>query len=445
MLNYYVRLAFKAFGRNPGTTVLMVFAIGLGIGVCVLMLTVFHSMSGNPLWWKNDRVYSVAMDSWSPERPPNRDLPHLPPQQLTYRDATYLLDSPVPTRKVAMYQVTGVVAGSGQRQPIKVTSRITTGDFFPLFDVPFRYGKGWDANADRGAEPVIVISHDLNERLYGGADSVGRMLSWNNREFRIVGVLAPWLPHPKFYDLTLGHFNEPEHAYVPWGWLTVLRVRSSGATQCWKFEPVDTFERLLGSECIWIQMWVELADATQRAQMQGVLDTYWSEQRATGRFQRPRNNRLTPVDQWLKDWQVVQDDNRLLVALAFAFLGVCLLNTVGLLLAKFLKAAPVTGVRRALGASQGQIFLQHLVEVSMLALAGSLLGIGLSILFLRGVRLLYSGDPDAGAGGYQQLAHFDFTSLGWAIALAIASALLAGLYPAWRAGRVPPAHYLKSQ
>ena len=41
-----------------------------------------------------------------------------------------------------------------------------------------------------------------------------------------------------------------------------------------------------------------------------------------------------------------------LVGLAFAFLAVCLINTVGLLLAKFLNAAPITGVRRALGASR---------------------------------------------------------------------------------------------
>ena len=57
MFGYYLRLALKSFGRNPGITVLMVLAIALGIAVCVMTLTVYHAMSGNPIWWKNDRLY----------------------------------------------------------------------------------------------------------------------------------------------------------------------------------------------------------------------------------------------------------------------------------------------------------------------------------------------------------------------------------------------------
>jgi putative ABC transport system permease protein len=38
-----------------------------------------------------------------------------------------------------------------------------------MFDVPFLYGTGWPAQLDQGAEPVIVISRELNEKLFGGA------------------------------------------------------------------------------------------------------------------------------------------------------------------------------------------------------------------------------------------------------------------------------------
>src|SRR6185437_7793874 len=97
-------------------------------------------------------------------------------------------------------------------------------------------------------------------------------------------------------------------------------------------------------------------------------------------FPRPRNNRLTGVSGWLAANDVVGNDDRVLVGLAFAFLAVCLINTVGLLLAKFLNGASIAGVRRALGASQREIFTQHLVEVGALAVAGALLGLALSTL-----------------------------------------------------------------
>jgi putative ABC transport system permease protein len=196
-------------------------------------------------------------------------------------------------------------------------------------------------------------------------------------------------------------------------------------------------------------MWVELPNTATRERMQALLDGYWAEQRKAGRFQRPRNNRLTNVGQWLKDQGVVQNDNRVLVGIAFAFLAVCLLNTVGILLAKFLNAAAITGVRRALGASRRQIFMQHLIEVGVLAAAGAVLGLGLGALGLWGVHSLYvttsTVDTATNTGGYQQLTHFDAISVFWAVVLAVLSALAAGLYPAWRIGRVSPAVYLKSQ
>ena len=68
---------------------------------------------------------------------------------------------------------------------------------------------------------------------------------------------------------------------------------------------------------------------------------------------------------------------------------VCLVNTIGLLLAKFLRRAPEVGVRRALGASKAQVFLQHLIEVGLLGFSGGLLGILLAQLGLWLLRSNY--------------------------------------------------------
>src|SRR4029453_2315511 len=143
-------------------------------------------------------------------------------------------------------------------------------------------------------------------------------------------------------------------------------------------------------------------------------------------------------DQWLIDNNVVGNDDRILVGLAFAFLAVCLLNTVGLLLAKFLNGAAITGVRRALGASRRQGFYQHLVEVGVISSIGALVGLGLGALMLMGLRALYTIDP-TDAGGTQALAHVDITSIVTALTLALFATVAAGLYPAWRIGRIPPA------
>jgi putative ABC transport system permease protein len=447
MLAYNMRLALQSFKRNPGLTALMVGAIGLGIAACVVTMTVYHAMSGDPIWWKSDRLYAVTMDNWDPNQPYDTAYPQLPPPQLPYRDALHIAESDIPLRHVIMHRDRGVLTGgTAQSRPDSVSTRITSADFFAAFDVPFLYGGGWRASADAAAEPVIVLSKKENELLFGGTNSVGRTIRWNDLEFRIVGVLDDWFPRPRFYDLTSETFAPPEDAFIPFGWTEARhKLPGSGDHHCWKTEPSHSFQDYLNADCDWIQLWVELPDARTRERMQTFIDSYWAEQRKTGRFQRPRNNRLTAVKQWLLDRHVVANDDRILVGLAFAFLVVCLINTVGLLLAKFLNGAALTGVRRALGASRRQVFVQHMVETGLLAAAGALLGLILAAAGLWGLRSLYAVQATFGSSGFQYLAHFDVASIVIAVALAVIAALAAGLYPAWRVGRLPPAVYLKSQ
>src|SRR5262249_38411747 len=161
-------------------------------------------------------------------------------------------------------------------------------------------------------------------------------------------------------------------------------------------------------------------------------DAYTDNEKKAGRFQRPRNNRLTDVDQWLKDQQVVTSDNRVLVGLAFAFLTVCLINTMGLLLAKFLNAAARSGIRRALGASRKDLFKQHMVEVGLIATVGAVLGLAFGALGLAGIRALYTilATFSARGGGTRNLAHMDMSSYLTALVLALFATLVCGLYPA---------------
>ena len=445
---YYLRLASKSFRRTPGLTVLMICAVGLGIGACIVTMTVYHAMSGNPIWWKNNVLYAVTMDSWDPTQPYDTEQPSLAPPQLTYRDATYLFNSEIPKRKVIMSQLLGMLTGApGQTAPAPVVTRATTGDFFRMFDVPFQYGGGWDTAADRGPAPVIVLSKQENEKLFGGTDSVGRTLFWNGRQFRIVGVLADWQPVPRFYDVVGNPFRGPEDAYVPFSWAPTLQELPAGPSSGWGSQPIRSYRDYLASENVWIEMWVELPTAASRARMLAFMNSYWAEQRQHGRFQRPLNNHLTNVGDWLEINHVVTNDSSILLRLAFAFLAVCLINTIGILLAKFLRRSAITGLLRALGASRSQVFCQHLVEVAVIATLGAATGLLLGLIGLKAVQTLYTAasTTDVGYDNYASLTHFDPVGVGWALALAALSTVAAGLYPAWTIGRLPPSRYLKGQ
>ncbi len=444
MFAYDLRLALDSMKRHPGLAALMVLAIALGIAVCTVTFTMYHAMATNPIPQKSSQLYAVTLDTWSPERPYEDEKPEHPPQLLTYRDAMYLHEAKAAPRSVVTYKSGGLlVPERAGVKPYNAEVRVTSHEFFPLFDVPFRYGQGWDEAADQGPAPVVVIGHETNEKVFGGENSVGRTLKFGKNEYRVVGVLEPWNPSPKFFDLNNGAFESAEDIYIPYGWGRALELPVYGNINCWKPEGGDSYQDFLNSECVWLQFWAELPTAADRDKYQTFVDNYARSQKAAGRFQRPLNNRLYDVEQWLDRNEVVQKDNRVLIGIALMFLGVCLVNVVGLLLAKFLNAAPLTGLRRALGASRRDIVRQHMTEVLVIGLAGGVLGLLLAIGGLAGIRAIYSSDFSQDA--YARLTQVDPVVVLVTLGLSLVAGAIAGLYPAWRIGRTAPAVYLKTQ
>jgi putative ABC transport system permease protein len=444
MFAYDLRLALDSMKRHPGLAALMVLAIALGIAVCTVTFTIYHAMATNPIPERSDQLHAVTLDTWSPERPYDDEKPENPPQLLTYRDAMYLHGSKAAARSVVMYKSGALLLPDRAGvKPFSAVLRVTSHEFFPMFDVPFEYGQGWDAAADEGPQPVVVLSHETNQKVFAGENSVGRMLKLGKVEYRVVGVLQPWAPSPKFYDLNNGPFEDPEDAYVPYGWGKALELPVYGNTNCWKPEVGEGYQDFLNSECVWLQFWADLPTAAARAEYQAFVDNYARSQKAAGRFARPLNNQLYDVSQWLDRNEVVRKDNRVLIGIALLFLAVCLVNVVGLLLAKFLNAAPLTGLRRALGASRKDIVRQHMVEVLVIALAGGALGLLLAIGGLAGIRAIYESDFTGGA--YDRLTQIDPVVVLVTLGLSLVAGAIAGLYPAWRIGRTAPAVYLKTQ
>ena len=437
MFRYYVKLGLASIRKNPILSGLMIAAIAVGIGACMTIINIYYVMGGNPIPNRSDVLYYVQVDSWSPNEA-YKD-PDFPPEQITYMDGKALYDAHKARRQVLSYKTGRVVEPQSEgERPFQVVSRATTADFFPMFDTPFLYGGGWDQAADDNEDRVVVLSREINERVFGGKDPVGETLIMNGDPYRVVGVLDTWEPMPKFYDVNNGQFSHPEDVYFPLSLAIANQFPSWGNTNCWKPSEGGWAGRLQ-SECVWLQFWVELHGAKEKQEYLDFLNAYAETQKAAGRFPRPLNNRLSNVMEWMQSEEVVVDDVSVLMGLSFLFLVVCLLNTIGLLLAKVARRTGDISLRRALGASRRAIFSQYIVEAGVIGVAGGILGIGMTWLGLQGIKILY-GEFDF----MTRLVQMDWVVIFDAIGLAIVSALAAALYPTWRACAVHPAKQLKA-
>lgn len=435
MFFYYIKLALLSYRRNPVLSSLMVLAIAVGIGAFMVVYTLTYIMGGDPIPQKSDQLYHIQFDYGDPAISAFE-----PPPQLTYRDAMAMLEAPFDYPRTATSRFSEAIEPPSRNiAPFFANGRGALSDFFTMFDVPFLYGGPWGAESDSNGEQVVVLSRDMNDRLFGGENSVGKNLDLGSLVFTIVGVLDEWQPIPKFYDLNNGQFNVSEEVYVPWHLIASQELRRSGNTNCWAPPEGDEFQAFLNAECAWIQYWVQLPDQNAFNEYQSFLNSYVEEQRAFGRMRVPVDKRLFNVIEWMEEQEALPNEIKVLTVLAGLLLAVCLLNTVGLLLAKFLGKSAELGVRQALGANKSSLMIQHTIETGVLGTIGGLLGLGFALLGMEGVKILLSGDIPIDWLG------IDMTMAMTTVGLAIISGVFAGLYPIWRTSRINPAIHLKTQ
>jgi putative ABC transport system permease protein len=438
MFKYNIKLAFKSMRRNPIMTGLMVAAIAVGIGVSMTTLTMYYLMSSNPIPEKSDVLFAITLDSWDPLRPFDDDYPERAPHQLTFHDAERLLAIGNGKRQTAMFESSLIIEPLDEGElPFEAGARVTTSDFFAMFNVPFIFGSAWDSSADASSERMVILTKGLNERLFGGEDSVGNRLIMNGDDFQVVGVIDTWEPTPRFFDPINGAFQEINDLFIPYSVTRAMELPSNGSDWGWKSEEINSFEQWLNSESAWIQYFVELDATRERDDYTGHLNAYVEEQKRLGRFERPMNNSIFNVTEWMQYHEIIANDTKVLVALSFMFLLVCQLSSIALLLTKFVGRKGEISLRRALGASRRIIFSQQIVEVAVIGFTGGLIGLLLAFAGLQGIQVLYESPPG--------LARLDWPMMFTAIVIAITSGVTAGLYPAWRVCRIPPATQLKVQ
>jgi putative ABC transport system permease protein len=444
MFGYYLRLAVQSLQRNVVITALMVAAVGVGIGASMTVYTILWGMSGNPIPQKSPELFTPQIDVWGPQSrqagtQAGRD--RLPPQ-LTYRDASALMQAHRAPHQAVMYAVQQNVMPADIRA-FRAPGRATSGDFFYMFDVPFRSGAPWGREADETRANVVVLSSKLADRVFPHADPVGKVITLSDRDYRVVGVIAPWGPMPRFYDLFSGAFGESDQFFIPFTTAIDRRITANGSENCPQ-APAGGWEAHLNSDCVWLEYWAQLSTPVQARGYASFLRSYADEQRQLGRFHWPPRVELRNVEDWLIYVDVVPAAVRAIAFVADGFLVVCLINAVGLLLAKFSSRARDLALRRALGASRSQIFLQCVTETLLIGLIGGVVGLGLTAAGAAGMRRLLAEANRMGVD-ISRLIALDAGLVATTMVVAVAVTVCAGLYPTWRASRVHPAWQLKAQ
>jgi len=439
MFGYYLELALRSLKRSPGLTALMVLSIGFGVAASMTTYSVFRAVSGDPIPWKSSKLFVPQVDMWGPT---GRDATGEPPTAMDYADAVTLMRAHRAELQSAMYPISPlVVPADPGKHPFNVDGHAVYSEFFPMLDMPFKYGSGWSDHDDVQRAPVAVISGKLNNKLFGDTNSIGKMLNIDGRDYRVVGVLNHWDPQPRFYDVVNtdsgGFVSGGEDVFLPFQGAVAVGIDTAGISNCNESPKETGFEGLVHSSCSWIAYMAELDDTAAVARYRDYLDGYAREQRRIGRFNWEPNNRLRDLPAWLDYLHVVPSDTKVSLLVALGLLLGCLVNTAGLLLAKFLRRSVEIGVRRALGAPRNAVYAQFLTEAGVVGVAGGVLGLLLTGVGVASVKFVLPGD-------IAKLARLDPSLLMLTLLVAVLSTLLSGLYPTFRAARVQPAWQLKS-
>jgi putative ABC transport system permease protein len=439
MIAYYFQLAIRCLRANVALTALIIAAVGVGIGATMTVFTVLLAMSGDPIPAKSSQLFAVQIDAWGPSsRKSDTPSQSRLPDMLTYHDAVALMEAHTAVRQAAMYGI-GQVFLPKQGEPIPMVGRATYRDFFSMFQVPFHSGAPWSLQDEAERRNVVVLGAKLAAQLFPAGNAVGQNVTLEAGSFRVVGVLEPWSPQPRFYDPTGSAFGSDEEFFLPFG-VAVAHELNSNWLSCHSAVSPG-WAGHLESGCVWVQFWAELPDKAAVRGYQRFLTKYAADQRKTGRFGWPPLVQVSDVRQWLQTEHVVPNEVTLNAVLALGFLLVCLVNAVGLMLARFAGRAGAYAIRRALGASRLDIFLQCMAETTAVGALGGLLGLALTAVGLAEQRSMLKS-----VSAYtSQLTHLDGNLMTLTLILAVAAALLSGLYPAWRAARAAIGWQLKEQ
>jgi putative ABC transport system permease protein len=418
-----IRYAFRSFSRNPGFVSVVVLTLALGIGTNTAIFSLIDAL----------------MLRWLPVRDPQElvqlkirtpDSRGPAGESFSYTIVRALADEREIFAGLAGFMSYSFTVGTGD-SIAKVHGALVTGDYYETLGVKPSLGRLLArADDDRGAPLVAVISDGYWERQFLRSPTVvGQTLLVNGAPSTIVGVSPPG-----FVGATVGSTADLTIAIAAFG--GVNRMIAEITT------PGNFFLRVLARPA----PDVSIAQANARLAVvwsriwDSVIATHWPASRrknfAEARFE------LEPGG---TGWTFMRDLYRkplivLMTVVAVVLLIACA-NVASLLLARASARQREIAVRLAIGAGRGRIIRQLLIESTLLSLAGGAFGI---VLAWASGRFLV----DAISTGPFPIT-FDLAPnlhvLGFTAAVAVATAMLFGLAPAFQASGVTPAPVLKDE
>ena len=389
-----LRHALRMLRKNWGFTAVAVITLGLGIGANTAIFSVVNAVLLRPLPYPNaDRLVAVSENSLKAP-----DISVAYPDYLDWRAQQSVFEE-----MSARMPTGGVITGANE--PERVIGRLVTPSFFSTLGVQPMLGRAFtEAENKPGAPPVIVISHGLWQRQFGGAsDAIGKSITYNGEPWTVIGVMPAWFD---FY----GRTNINNDVFTPLGRLNNLEFMQDRNSH-----TVRVTARLKPGVSI------EQARSELSALSARMATQYPASNTGVGATTR------SFLDDYVGDSR--QSLRVIFTAVAFMLLIACA-NVANLMLARATTRRREIALRLALGASRWRIVRQLMTESLILALAGSAFGV---LLATWGVNLL--SRLNTGELSRMDEVSIDGRVLGFTLLLTLVVGVLSGLFPALQNSR----------